>query len=256
MGYKFFDRNRISCLVSGASISRLAGLFCFGLALFVSEVSSSPGAAGDLDPSFGNGGKVVTSFGDTSFGAFVFPYDGLVQSDGKILVAGAFQDQSGRVIGMLRYLSDGSLDSSFGAGGTAVTPFTPLAVILQPDGKILTAGTITDSTGVSSFAIARFNANGTLDHTFGSNGEAMTTFLGVSDGADVLILQPDGKIIAGGVTRQCDRFCPAIAALARYNPDGSPDTTFGNAGKVIDNSLGNINGLGLRSDGSVLALSG
>src|SRR5262249_53663986 len=106
---------------------------------------------GSLDATFGSGGRVVTNLGSTDVARAV-----AVQSDGKIVIAGA----SGGDFALVRYTTDGSLDTSFGAGGTVLTDFgggTDLArgLVLQPDGKIVAVGR-TQLGSTVQFAVARY----------------------------------------------------------------------------------------------------
>ena len=119
------------------------------------------------------------------------------------------------------------LDPSFGSGGVARiddpenTAQFDFAMLVQPDGKIVVAGsTRAPSPGHDSFALARFNANGTPDTTFGTNGFVQTTMGNNKNEIIGLALQPDGKIVAAGYDESVDD-----TAVARYNPDGSLDTT-------------------------------
>src|SRR3989442_919160 len=115
----------------------------------------------------------------------------------------------------------GDLDATFGTGGRVLTDFgggaEAGAVVLQADGKIVVAGGF----GGAFFALARYNADGTLDPSFGSEGRVFTNF-GGRDGARALALQADGKIVATGFTSS-DFGTRRRFALARYNPDGSLD---------------------------------
>ena len=232
--------------------------FSFGLSF---RATSATGA-GSLDPTFGNGGKVETNFGHN-----IRPQSAALQTDGKLVVVGALDNfqVASQVFAVVRYLSNGALDSGFGQGGVATTAFTNFinsakAVAIQADGKIVVAGEMQSSNGsVDQFALARFNTNGTLDSGFGAGGKITTDFLGLSSGgfhqsANVLLLQPDGKILAGGAARAGYRN-PEQTALARYNYDGSLDTKFGNNGKVLTVGIGGVTGLGLLSDGQILALN-
>src|SRR5262245_684540 len=125
--------------------------------------------------------------------------------------------------------ADGDLDTTFGSGGIVITDFggddVANAVALQSDGKIVAAGR-TLFGGVSSFALGRYNSDGSLDTTFGTVGKVTTDSLG---DAFALSIRSDGKIVvAGGRTQS-----PSTFVLARYNSDGSLDTTFGAGGKVV-----------------------
>ena len=140
---------------------------------------------GTLDTGFGTDGRVTTDFG----GRYEVARSVALQWDGKIVVAG------GSVIGLFndfavaRYLSDGTLDASFGTGGKVITKFEnrpdgmapgevsadAKSVAVQPDGKIVVAG-YANIEGEEDFALVRYNANGTLDATFGSGGKVITDF--------------------------------------------------------------------------------
>src|SRR5881396_965906 len=134
----------------------------------------------------------------------------------------------------------GDLDGTFGAGGIVTTDFfgaddEASAVAIQADGKIVAAGyALNASTGNYDFALARYNIDGSLDDAtasditpgdqFGTGGKVTTDFAGGSDKAAAIAIQSDGKIVVAGLafnTRGNDDF-----ALARYNPDGSLDTSF------------------------------
>jgi uncharacterized delta-60 repeat protein len=205
-------------------------------------------AAGDLDPSFGSGGVVMTNFGSSGGSA-----NGLAaQADGKLVAAGFNADLSGNLdydFALARYNTDGSLDLGFGLGGEVLTNFTGSgsssssdranAVAIQPDGKIVAAGdSDTNNNFGFSFALARYNRDGTLDSTFGSGGKVLTPFseVGVSQAvANAVVVQPDGKIVAAGYTNAGGSY---DFALARYNADGSLDETFGSGGKVMTDFSG------------------
>src|SRR5207245_524704 len=112
------------------------------------------------------------------------------------------------------------------------------SVVLQADGKIVAAGTAFQSDLSSDFALARYNADGTLDNSFGGDGDGkVTTDFPVSSipsddvGHQVVIQQADGKIVVAGVSRD-NIFGAGAVALARYNTDGSLDATFGDNGRV------------------------
>jgi len=193
------------------------------------------GAAGDIDTSFG-GGTLVTPGGITDD----FVRGLAVQADGKALVAGfgVFSTATGTDFMLVRHLRDGGLDTSFGTGGKVSTAFNnggrsdeALAVAVQPDGKILVAGTSDQGATGYDFALARYNADGTLDTSFGSGGRVTTSFGNDADTAYAVLLQPDGKIVLGGDSSQ--GASGVDFALARYNADGSLDASFGNGGKVL-----------------------
>ncbi|WP_457353104.1 delta-60 repeat domain-containing protein [Roseateles sp. P5_D6] len=193
------------------------------------------GQAGDIDTSFG-GGTLVTPGGITDD----YVRGVTVQADGKAVVAGfgVFGSTTGTDFMVVRHLRDGGLDPSFGNGGKVSTAFNnggrsdeAQAVAVQADGKILVAGSSDQGASGYDFALARYNADGTLDTTFGSGGRVTTSFGNGADKAYALLLQPDGKIVLGGDSSQGAN--GSDFALARYNADGSLDASFGNGGKVL-----------------------
>jgi uncharacterized delta-60 repeat protein len=182
-----------------------------------------------LDSTFGTGGKAVTDFGSPAAARTV-----AVQADGTILVAGVAVPNGVVAFAAARYNPDGMLDASFGTGGIVTTPFDfpgnfdrVSTVVVQPDGKFIAVGS-TVMTPFADFALARFNANGTLDVTFGTSG-IVTTGFGVSAEATSAVVQADGKIVAAGYANLNGG---ESFALARYNSNGTLDTTFGTGGKV------------------------
>jgi len=206
--------------------------------------AAPPPGAGDLDASFGIGGMVTTDFPGSDV-----PQALAIQGDGRIVVAG--QSCSGSCdFAMARYNPDGTLDATFGAGGKVTTDFGATydqaqALALQDDGKLVLAGfrCVGGSTGCPlgaaiDFALARYNADGTLDATFGIGGKVTTDFSGGSDDRGYgVAVQADGGIVAAGRTcsgSTCD------FALARYDGSGNLDVTFGVGGKVTTDFAGFI----------------
>ncbi len=205
-----------------------AGAAGSGPALDATIALSRYNADGSLDASFGIGGKVTVSFG----GSEEFASAIALQPDGRLVVAGAVHsDQESAV---LRFLPDGSLDPTFGVGGLVTTDFGPLHdaavdVSLQGDGKIVTLNTIDFPAINTRWALVRYNSDGTLDPTFGSGGQVITDIGPQDDRPTALTLQPDGKILAAGLTLVGVN---NQIALARYLPDGTLDGTFGSGGIV------------------------
>jgi uncharacterized delta-60 repeat protein len=187
-------------------------------------------STGVLDTTFNNDGKALTNFSDAEDAA----YGVAVQSDRRIVAAGEAGD-SGGSFALARYTRDGSLDKTFDGDGRLVTDFTSdsdvaFSVLIQPDGRIVAAG---DAEG--DFALARYNSDGTLDTTFGGSGMVMTDFSPETGGWDTaygVAIQLDGKIVAAGAAGGDEDVDPGDFALARYNPDGALDGTFGTGGKV------------------------
>jgi len=187
---------------------------------------------GIFDTTFGVGGDVTIAMGSS-----VIPEAGVVQPDGKIIVVGMAQSGAIRRFGVVRCTPDGRLDSTFGSGGRVTPDFGKQwewahGVALQPDGKIVVAGSSEDGWDVARFAVARYTTNGALDTTFNGSGKAAVSFEKGSE-AFAVALQRDGKIVlAGWVNLQM--------ALARFNPNGTVDTSFGaNGTGVITNREGN-----------------
>jgi uncharacterized delta-60 repeat protein len=213
---------------------------------------------GSLDPSFGNGGKVLTNFGA---GGSAAAYGAVVQPDGKIVAAGNTSVDGNPDFGLARYKSNGSLDPSFGTGGKVRTDFASssddraFALALQPDGKIVVGGSSTAGGGSADLALARYNANGSLDASFGSGGKVLTDFGSSSaDAAFALALQSDGKIVTAGYSTASGNL---DFGLARFNANGSLDASFGSGGAVVTDfsspSSDQAFALALQPDGKILA---
>jgi uncharacterized delta-60 repeat protein len=183
----------------------------FALALYNS--------VGSLDGTFGTNGKVLTDFSGT--GSNDYARAVVVQNDGKIVAAG-YSDASGSFdFALARYNPDGTLDGSFDIDGLSLTDFDGSAgydlaftLAIQTDAKVLEAGTSLAS-GSLDFALARFNADGSLDASFGTGGKVLTEFSGTGSGDEALalVLQSDGKIVVAGYS---DASGSADFALARY----------------------------------------
>ena len=203
-------------------------LFCFPLR------AQSPSEILPVDMSFGDGGMVATSFG---LGIPGYASAVVIQPDGKIVTAG----RAGVHCALARHNSDGSLDSSFGVGGRVVTVFfgsgdQAFAIVLQPDGRILVAGTSYPGGRDGQFVLARYNSDGSLDSSFGVEGLVVTAFGVGSAGADAIALLPDGNIIAAGgfaYKNQIGIYGPSDFAIVQYHQDGSLDLSFGEDGMAI-----------------------
>jgi uncharacterized delta-60 repeat protein len=223
---------------------------------------SPPARPGSLDSTFGTGGRVTTDF-DASFDQA----NALeVQPDEKLVVAGlrglpVFQTVS-QDFALARYNSDGTLDTTFGTGGRVSTDIRDVhgndqahALVHQPDGKLVAAGVAFNNEGTDGqFALARYNRDGSLDTTFGTDGKVTTDFRD-HDVATALVIQPDGKLVAAGHTTTVLQ-TPWDFALARYNPDGTLDTTFGADGRVVTDFAGALDqahALVLQHDGRLVA---
>src|SRR5438445_8472740 len=155
-----------------------------GAAIVLAWLNSSQVAeatAGDLDPTFGTGGMVMTDINRSTDIANAVA----VQADGKLVVVGQTyknNDYSTEDFAVTRYNTDGTLDNTFGRGGKVRTDFPGLAavssaVVIQPDGKIVVAGgAFPQFTFAGNFEVVRYNPNGSLDRSFGNGGIVRTTF--------------------------------------------------------------------------------
>jgi uncharacterized delta-60 repeat protein len=199
---------------------------------------------GSLDPDFGTAGIVNDSRGlqDAAYAV-------ALQPDGKLVAGGISYD----ACALRRYQTDGEPDPTFGANGATTTSLSGSgfsfcaisALVLQPDGKLLAAGTAYDEYAGYRFALLRYNADGSLDPSLGTNG-IVTTSIGNSYAfARALVLRPDGRLVAGG---------PADGdfALVGYNPDGSLDSKFGNGG-ISSEAIGYLAALVIQPDGKLVA---
>ena len=209
-------------------LSRLVTLFCVAIPAAVGVVVSSARATdGALDPTFDADGIVTTDLTNSDVA-----YSVVIQPDGKIVVAG-YTISGNQDFALARYNTNGSLDTTFDTDGKLTTDLggnhdQAFSVALQPDGKIVVAGKSTIS-GVEDFALARYNTNGSLDTTFDTDGKLTTDLGGTNSEARSMALQPDGKIVVVGSTNTSGN---QDFALARYNTNGSLDTTFDTDGKL------------------------
>jgi uncharacterized delta-60 repeat protein len=187
---------------------------------------------GDPDHTFGGDGKRTTDFGKGASWINELATDG----EGRIVAAGCFlpAGTTNTKIALARYKAGGGLDTKFGGDGKVTTNFTPgwecaEDVVVRADGRILLGGGIGGSGG--QFGLVRYKTNGALDSTFSGDGRVATNFDTGFDHATALAIQGDGGIVlagsAGPTTGNDNRF-----ALARYNPGGSLDSSFGDDGKV------------------------
>jgi len=203
---------------------------------------------GTLDTTFGSSGIVIQPIGsDDDRGESL-----AIQPDGKILLGGACSTVGNNDFCIARFNSDGSLDTTFGNGGKVIQNIgTGYSLAFQPDGKILMGGFCSNGSNYD-FCIARFNSNGTLDNSFGTGGKVIQPIGSDDDRGESLAIQPDGKILLGGSCKNGSNydFC-----IARFNSNGTLDTSFGIGGKVIrriGSSLGYVHSLAIQPDGKIL----
>lgn len=224
-------------------------------ALFAPALSAAPG---DLDTTFGTGGKVDTGIRYS----FTYANGFAVQGDGKIIAAGYFDNGIYRDFALVRFNADGTFDSGFGTGGKVTTDFGASAevnsVAVQSDGKIVAAGRAFVGSG-SSVALARYNADGTLDTGFGSGGKVTNDVGSLTDNAHSVLVQSDGKIVLVVHSSTSEAFGGGSGPVVvlRYNADGTFDSTFGSSGKVtssITSSLDSNPSGALQGDGKIVIL--
>lgn len=253
-------------IVATGAAGRLIGATPGGLALLSNgDILVAVGVSmlrllpnGQFDSAFGTGGvaPLLTSA------------EGLSSlSTGKSLVTSALTFSSGSAT---RFNPNGSLDAVFGVVGQTPTVGEPLAIAALATGKFIIAGTL--DSGVPSlgrttpqgFVLTRYNANGTIDASFGIHGSVVTTFPGNSYAAALaLAVQSNGDIVAAGGTALNNPVLgqePVDFALVRYTPNGQLDTSFGNNGRV-KTGLGNngantasISALAIQADGNIVAV--
>ncbi|QQE91253.1 M10 family metallopeptidase C-terminal domain-containing protein [Azotobacter chroococcum] len=211
---------------------------------------------GSLDTSFGSDGKATFDLGRDDY-----VYSMAMQPDGKILVTGRSDNGSDDNFGVIRLNADGTLDTSFGSDGKAIFELgysddQGHSVTVLPDGKILMAGSSYDYSENSTYfdlSVIQLNADGTLDTSFGSGGEATADIDGNDDLGNSLLVQPDGKILVAGRSYNPDY--DTEFSVARLNANGSLDASFGSDGKAsfaLGKGYAQVNSLALQPDGKIL----
>lgn len=219
-------------------------------------------ANGPLDTSFNSVGYLIRNDGVSP--QFADPAVTVaVQADGKILSVNALHSASGAsMLTVYRFNVDGSLDTAYGNSGYITATFNDGAdghynarsATIQPDGKLLVSG----YAGRTSwdFFTARLTTSGQFDTSFGTNGIVLSHFgLGGNDEGFTMLLQPDGKILVGGMCDEADG--TNVFGLIRLNANGSVDTAFGTNGHVKrmvgPGPIANLQALALQADGKIVA---
>lgn len=222
--------------------------------VILSFVVSALAAPGDLDLTFNGTGKATVNFGTgTAVGRHL-----AIQSDGKIVVAGYYQETGSTRIALARYNQNGSLDTTFDGDGRVTTAITNIAlfvsaVAIQADGKIVVSGI---GLGFqSTLFVFRYNTDGSPDLTFDFDGFAQTPEVSASgtNRKTGLVIQNDGKIVVAGngfFSGSGYDFC-----VARFNPNGSLDTTFDTDGIVNTSTTPNWDygsAVAIQTDGKII----
>ncbi|HBS86366.1 MAG: hypothetical protein A2W91_19320 [Bacteroidetes bacterium GWF2_38_335] len=186
---------------------------------------------GSLDTSFGTDGFSINKFSESQD---VEAWAGAIDSEDRVITTGMIYDAPllKNNIAVVRFLADGSLDSGFGTNGLIITSIDETdafgnAVAIQPDNKIIIA-----ASSQQNAVIIRYNTDGTLDNSFGTNGLVITDFDTTESEAYAITIQNDGKIIVAGVSGTNAMNGNGDFAMLRLNTDGSIDSTFGEGGKV------------------------
>lgn len=213
-------------------------------------------STGVVDNSFGTNGKVtITPLQNTNTMA--------LQSDGKILVAGAMNDN----FGMARLNTNGTLDTSFGTNGYVMNMLKDewgadcvsyiMKIALQTNGKIVASGFAVSPNNYNDIAIARYNTNGSLDNSFATGGVLMSNLGGLSDFGTSVKIQPDGKIVIGA--HKEIGLIPGVpeydAAIIRLNVNGTYDNSFGTNGVSyihLTEEATYVSDIALQDDGKIV----
>ncbi len=210
---------------------------------------------GDLDPSFGNNGKVINDFGNIP--GFVFYTSVHQQNDGKIITTSEDLDPNGDLdIFLVRYLENGDLDNTYGTGGTIRLDYGEdklASSLLLPDGKVLVGGTTT--IGESRYILlAKYLENGSLDLSFGNNGMVINYINDEPTWSFPLILQPDGKVLMAYRKQEANNLRTLM--FQRFLENGELDPSFGVAGVVTTNiTASHIHGsIALKENGNIMAV--
>ncbi len=227
--------------LSQLSLNAGRGLVFLVAIAVISSSAVAFGQAGQLDSTFGRGGIFTTNFTQTDV---TIDSAVAIQSDGKIVLGGTTPNGAA----LLRLDSDGTLDSSFGTGGIVNSDFglelgaTVTAVVIQPNGQILAAAV---GVFLNEGSVGRFNADGSLDTTFGTGGFAISSIIdSPAGGLSLMALQSDGKILVTGGN-----------AIGRYTSTGQLDTTFGSGG-IAPLASAAATAIALQSDGRILITTG
>ncbi len=209
---------------------------------------------------YNTNGSLDTTWGPAGIGYILEPLGSgnasatgvAIQSDGKVVAGGYVNTGIVEKFAIARFSAAGVLDTSFGGGGAATPVGTGNAraygMVIQGDGKIVLAGFATDpNTGHQGFALVRYNTNATLDTTFGGTGIVIKPLGGVDSQGNAIALQADGRLVVTGTSG-------GALAIARFNSDGSLDTSF-NAGsgfRTLGGGFTSGTAIALQGDGKIV----
>jgi uncharacterized delta-60 repeat protein len=177
---------------------------------------------GDLDPSFGNNGTVMTDYGvDILASASLLP-------DGKIVAGGWSRVGSSTYVVITKYLPNGDLDTSFGVDGITTTyindePTIVFPLVVQTDGKFLVAFRKEETNNLQTLILHRYLTNGTLDLSFGTNGILVTNLVAGNIYGSIATKENGDIVVAM-------RLGPSVVILTQFTSDGTLDTSFGTNG--------------------------
>jgi uncharacterized delta-60 repeat protein len=217
------------------------GAALLGMVMVLGLTATSQAAPGELDVAFGVGGQRSMDLG----GTYDWGYATVVQPDGRIVAAGVTNARGTYDFAITRHLPSGAPDPTFGENGVAITDFGKswdwaYSLALQPNGPIVVAGS-SDRSGSRDFALARYDSSGRLDRTFGDEGLVLTPIRPLSsDVVHSIAVQPDGKVVAAGVTFDDKATLRPHGdfMVVRYTPQGELDPSFGVGGVVTTNFQG------------------
>jgi uncharacterized delta-60 repeat protein len=213
---------------------------------------------GSIDQTFGENGIVRSYFAETHI---VGAVNGLaLQSDGRIIVTGYATSATDYDLALMRFDTDGTVDSTFGNNGRVLTQIGPshdyaYDMIIQPDDKIVLTGATHNSLIIDGILV-RYTPDGQLDNTFGNNGVVITDFTGGADDYRAIALQSNWKIVVGGYSNNTVTGRREFA-LAKYNSDGSLDNSFHEDGLMTFESLiGGVVSVKILNQNQILILGG
>ncbi|MCB0873038.1 MAG: hypothetical protein KDC36_06630 [Thermoleophilia bacterium] len=229
---------------------RLHPLVIGVLATLFAVVASAAAAPGDLDLTFGVNGVQILDPLEPSIGRAM-----VRQDDGRLVVVGNGGAASDVLV--IRTLADGTPDTTFGAGGRTLVDLggsdDAHDVAVQPDGRIViaaTRSTMSPSGSVLKMAVVRLRADGSPDADFDGDGIRIFDFGGTNDAGTAVAVQPDGRILVGGVGRSTNDL-----VVVRLRTDGSDDPGYGGVAGRFVYDVGGLDGvtdLALLPDGRLM----